>query len=238
MGIDSIFCDSHSSSVGGFWGFYPCSNCHGHTSTKPHATPSMSPSPSNTLTQTLTITSLSICTPLSTEYVFVIDETVYLSDAGIELGVREAVDVLQQALDEHHPEWAREDGLAPYVWNHSGAQMIGVNPRVLLVTVGMSLDWQIPEDHDLREDVLQVGVALTQHYRDFRFDEDLQANYPQIANAGSYALYAFFGYDLEKLETWQQEYDRMFGDIQPRINISSFPCTNPTPSPSSTPYSC
>lgn len=184
-------------------------------------TPSLStpitPSPISTTTQTATATVLPTCTPMSVDYVYIIDESVYHSDAGIELGARGAIEVLQEALEAHHPEWAQEDGLAEYVWDSSGTQNIGVNPRVLLVTAGVSLDWQVPEDQDLIEDISRAGVALTQHYREFRFNEEWQANYPQVANAESYALFAFFDYDLEKLNAWQQEYDQMFGDIQPRI---------------------
>ncbi|MBV6394435.1 MAG: hypothetical protein KPEEDBHJ_03691 [Anaerolineales bacterium] len=161
---------------------------------------------------------LPTCTSLPVTYIFIIDESVYNDvDAGIELGAKGAIRALQQAMDDYHPEWGQEVDLAGYLWDHSAAQMIGVNPRVLLVTAGVALDWQAFKNHDLG-DISQVGVTLTQHYREFRFNEALQALYPQIANAASYALYAFFNYDLKKLNVWQLEYDRMFGDIQPRIN--------------------
>lgn len=168
---------------------------------------------------TLTPPSLPLpaCTPSPITYVFVIDESVYNNvDAGIELGAKGAMEILQQAMEDYHPEWGQED-LAGYIWDHSAAQMIGVNPRVLLVTAGVALDWQISNDHDVHDDIVQVGVTMTQHYREFRFNEELRSDYPQVANAASYALYAFFDFDLEKLNAWQQEYDRMFGDIQPRI---------------------
>lgn len=181
-------------------------------------TPSKIPSPDNTITQTATATVLAACTPMPDGYINVIDRSTYVDvDAGLELGARGAIGILQQALEAHHPNWAQEEGFAEYVWDVSGTQKIGVNPRVLLVTAGVSLDWQIPEGHYLQKNVSLVGVTLTQHYREFRFDEDLQAKYSQISNASNYALYAFFDFDLEKLETWGQEYDRMFGDIQPRI---------------------
>jgi hypothetical protein len=180
-------------------------------------TPSITPLPVNMITGVATVILFPTCTPLSTGYILVIDEEVYHSDAGIELGARGAIGVLQEALDEYHPEWAQEDELAEYVWDSSHTQNIGVNPRVLLVTAGVSLDWQVIEGNNLLEDISRAGVALTQHYREFRFNEELQANYPQVANAESYALFVFFDYDLEKLNAWQQEYDQMFGDIQPRI---------------------
>ena len=184
-------------------------------------TPTRSPTP------TYTASPLPTCTPVPPGVVYVIDDTVYRDvDAGIELGVWEAIGVLQQALEQRAPAWAqyrwqdskgKEHSLAEYIWNASGAQMIGVNPRVLLVTVGMALEWQVPEGKDLRRAVSEVGVTLTQHYRAFRFDEALRARYPQVANPASYALYAFFGYDLEKLNAWAQEYDRLFGRLQPRV---------------------
>lgn len=181
--------------------------------------PTITLAPASTITQTLTAIPLPTCTPLPATYIFVIDKSVYNNvDAGIELGVNPK-DGLQQALDEHHPDWGQEEDLASDVWSYSGAQNIGINPRVLLVTTGVALDWQIPENHDLKENIIQTGVVLTQHYREFRFNEEFQANYPYVADAANYALYAFFDFDLEKLNAWQQEYDRMFGDIQPRITV-------------------
>ena len=85
------------------------------------------------------------------EEIYVIDDAIYNDvNAGLQLGGPwEAIDVLQQALETHHPGWAEytwddsdneERNLAYYFWNKSRAQMIGVNPRVLLVTVGVTLD--------------------------------------------------------------------------------------------------
>ncbi len=174
----------------------------------------------------LPLTGFAISTS-SQEEIHVIDNVVYNDvDAGIELGVKGAIEVLQQALDDYHPEWGQEDGLAEYVWDHSAAQMIGVNPRVLLITAGVSLDWQVSEDGNLLEDISKAGVALTQHYREFRPNEELQANYPQVVNAESYAIYAFFDFDLGKLDAWQQEYDRMFGELQPRSVSATLASTN------------
>lgn len=178
-------------------------------------------SPINTITQTATVIPPPTCTPLPNNYIYIVDRATYInSDAGLELGLGPsgAIAILQQALDEHYPDWEQEENLASDVWSYSGTQNIGVNPRVLLVTTGVALNWQIPENHDLKEDIIQTGVALTQHYREFRFNEELQANYPQVADAANYALFAFFDFDLEKLDAWQQEYDKMFGDIQPRIS--------------------
>ncbi len=165
--------------------------------------------------------------------IYVIDNDIYEnSDVGWELGIWEAIDVMQQALEEYHPEWAlysykdsssEERNVAYYLWNHSNAQFVIVNPRVLMVTAGITLDWQIPVDKDLGFAITEIGVALTQHYRDFRFDESLQELYPMVESPASYALYAYFNYDLEKLRLWMDEYDLMFGALQPRIDPPSQP---------------
>jgi len=171
--------------------------------------------------------------------IHVIDGRVYWDvDAGIELGVWEAIGVLQEALERRAPAWAqyrwqdsrgREHSLAEYIWDVADTQMIGVNPRVLLVTAGMALDWQVPKGKDLPRAISEVGVTLTQHERAFSFDEALRARYPQVANAGSYALYAFFGYDREKLHAWRQTYEELFG--RGALILAATPTPNATPRP-------
>jgi len=171
--------------------------------------------------------------------IHVIDGGVYWDvNAGIELGVWETIGVLQEALERRAPAWAqyrwqdsrgREHSLAEYIWDAAHTQMIGVNPRVLLVTAGMALDWQVPKGKDLPRAISEVGVTLTQHERAFRFDEALRARYPQVANAGSYALYAFFGYDREKLHAWRQTYEELFG--RGALILAATPTPNATPRP-------
>lgn len=51
-----------------------------------HSSLSVALSPVTTITQTATAVSLPMCTPLPVTYILVIDEAVYHSDAGIELG--------------------------------------------------------------------------------------------------------------------------------------------------------
>ena len=105
-----------------------------------------------------------------------------------------------------------------FVQGHGAPGEYGVNPSVLVVTVGMELEWQTPSDGDLYSKVAETGKALYAHYQDYYTQEDVRNAYPQIGNASTYSLYAFFDYDLTKLETWRQEYDRIFGELQPRIN--------------------
>lgn len=204
--------------------FTSCTGVPAETTPSPiHDTPI----PTSISTQLPTEHPLPTCTPIPSDYVYVIDHAVYDNgNPGLELGIWEAIDVMQQALETNHPGWAEytwedsdnaERNLAYYFWNKSRAQMIGVNPRVLLVTTGLALNWQIPRDQDLRVAISEIGVTLTKHYRGYRFNEDLRELYPRVANAPTYALYAFYDYDLEKLNIWASEYDRLFGILQPRI---------------------
>jgi len=119
--------------------------------------------------------------------------------------------------------------LAEYIWNVAHTQMIGVNPRVLLVTAGMALNWQVPKGKDLPRAISEVGVTLTQHALAFWSDKALRARYPQVANEGSYALYAFFGYDQEKLHAWRQTYEELFG--RGALILAATPTPNATPRP-------
>ncbi len=202
-------------------------SCTGIPAEAPPSPIQDTPTPTAISTQLPTEPPLPTCTPIPSDYVHVIDYAVYDNvNPGLELGVWEAIDVLQQALETNHPGWAQytwedsdneERNLAYYFWNKSRAQMIGVNPRVLLVTTGLALDWQISTDKDLRDAIVEIGVTLTEHYWEFEFNEDLREIYPQVANAPTYALYAFYDYDLNQLNNWASEYDRLFGTLQPRI---------------------
>ncbi len=146
------------------------------------------------------------------------------------MGVWEAIGVLQQALEQRAPAWAQyrvetvenpvhplRGSLAEYIWNQAGAPLTLVNPRVLLVTAGVALDWQIPQDRPLPDAISEIGGQLWEYYLAFRFDPQVRAQYPHVTNAASYALYAFFEYDQAKLQRWAAEYDVLFGERQPRI---------------------
>ncbi len=213
-----------------YWLTYPPTATVTATATR---TPTRAP------TFTYIASSLPTCTPVPPGLVYVIDEGVYNDvEPGIEMGVWEAIDVLQGALERRAPVWAqyrwrdskgKEHSLAEYIWDVSSAQRIGVNPRVLLVTAGMALDWQVPKGKDLLRAISEVGVTLTEHYHAFLFDEALRARYPQVANAASYALYAFFDYNMEKLHAWQQIYQNLFG--HDALSLAAAPIPNAFPRP-------
>jgi murein DD-endopeptidase MepM/ murein hydrolase activator NlpD len=100
---------------------------------------------------------------------------------------------------------------------------------VLLVTAGVALDWQIPRDRPLPKAIAEIGGQLREHYRAFRFNPKVRAQHPEVANAASYALYAFFGYDREKVRLWEQTYQELFGPHT--LRVAATPAPNATPRP-------
>lgn len=204
--------------------FTSCTGIPAETTPSPiHDTPI----PTSISTQLPTEHPLPTCTPIPSDYVYVIDHAVYDNvNPGLEFGVWEAINLLEQSLKLHHSEWyqyiwidseGKEHQLSEYVWDSSHAQFIGINPRVLLVIAGFTLEWQIPTDQNIGDAISEIGVTLNEYYWDFEFNEDLQERYQRVENAPTYALYAFFDYDLKRLNNWASEYDRLFGTLQTRI---------------------
>jgi len=137
---------------------------------------------------------------------------------------------LDQALRDIYPDWANYDQdvswysepvrMSKVVREASFQERFSLNSTITLVTLGESWNWRLPSDSDLFSESLAIGEEL--HHLWFKWtnpgNEDIRAQFSEVANAATYAIYAFFDYDLEKLEAWQQEYDKLFGEIQPRIN--------------------
>jgi len=78
------------------------------------------------------------------------------------------------------------------------------------VTSGIALDWREPANEDLRDAISQVGVELNEHYRAYRFNEEVQRNHREVKNTSSYALYAFFDYAPEVVQQWCEIYIDLF----------------------------
>ncbi len=118
------------------------------TATPPPLTPILSPTPFPWASPCCLVSG-------SKQVIYPIDHAVYDDvDAGLELGEWGAIGMLQQALEKHHPQWARHTrmdayghryNVAEYVWNISNAQRIGVNPHVLLMTAGMARTGESPK---------------------------------------------------------------------------------------------
>jgi hypothetical protein len=160
-----------------------CAAQSGMPTATPVATRTPTPVPTATPTPTPTLTPsptpLPTCTPVPEEIIYVLDDAVYEDlEPGIEMGVWEAIGVLQQALERRAPAWAQyqvkavknpvhplHGSLADEIWGLAGAPLTLVNPRVLLVTAGVALDWQIPRDRPLPKAIAEIGGQLWEHYR-------------------------------------------------------------------------
>ena len=77
-----------------------------------------------------------------------------------------------------------------------------INPAVTLVTLGDSLDWQLPSNTDLFLKSQEISEELDRLAFDWEDpqNESLRSQYPEVANSGTYALYAFFNYNLDRLQ--------------------------------------
>jgi len=96
-----------------------------------------------------------------------------------------------------------------------GGPEYGVNPAILLIAVGMRLDWQIPSDGDMFLRAEQAAREMHPHYVAFYTEESVREAYPSIGNAATYSLYRFFATDLSRLQEWCTTYQTMFGADYP-----------------------
>ena len=136
---------------------------------------------------------------------------------------------LDRALRDVYSDWANyEENVSWYsepvrmskiVREASFQEKFSLNSTVTLVTLGESRDWQLPSSGDLFLESLVIGERLNHLWFEWTNPENEQVRnqFPEISNAATYAIYAFFDFDQEKLEAWMQEYDKMFGVFQPRI---------------------
>jgi hypothetical protein len=130
---------------------------------------------------------------------------------------------LNQALANSYSEWANyRQNVSWYpepvtvgkiVREASFQERFALNSAITLVTLGESLNWQIPSNSDLFSESLTVGERL--HHLWFEWtnpeNKQIRAQFSEVANAATYALYVYFGYDRAKLQTWCMTYQRLFG---------------------------
>ncbi len=129
---------------------------------------------------------------------------------------------LNQALASIFPKWAdfrQEVSWTPkrvtagkVMVEASFQEQFALNPAVTLVTVGVSLNWKLPSDGNLYWPARNTGKRLVRLWYEYNHPENdaIRAYYPEVANAATYALYVFFGYDEEKLQTWCDTYQTLF----------------------------
>jgi hypothetical protein len=132
---------------------------------------------------------------------------------------------LDQVLTINYPEWANYTQMVP-----SSTQPVNlgkiivsasldeesnlqINAAVTLVTLGDSLDWQLPSNTDLYLKSQEISTELNRLSLDWEntFDDSLRNRYPEVANSGTYALYIFFNSKLDRLQRWCSTYQQLFG---------------------------
>jgi hypothetical protein len=132
---------------------------------------------------------------------------------------------LDRALAVHYPEWASYRQMVSWstepetlgeIINSASLDTylnLQINSGVILVTLGETLDWQLPSNTDLSLKATEISTALNRPDLDWDnpYNESLRSQYPQVANGGTYALYAYFNYDPDKLQSWCNVYQQMFG---------------------------
>ncbi|MEJ5240328.1 MAG: hypothetical protein WHS87_03950 [Anaerolineales bacterium] len=132
---------------------------------------------------------------------------------------------INQALTDVFPAWAIFE--QPVSWKPEPAKVgeiireaslfeetFALNPAVTLVTLGVSLDWQLPPDSDLYSRAIATGRRLEHLWHEWAHpdNEYIRVRHPNLANDGAtYALYIFFNQDLEKLQLWCDTYQKLFG---------------------------
>ena len=188
--------------------------------------PSVTPSPTSTTipspTNTLTATSEPDISPGCT----IVDEKgklyILSNDEFFALGPKE--EELNRALENNFPEWANYEQnvrwdsepakLGEIVREASFQEQFALNPAVTLVTLGESLDWQLPSDSDLFLQSMTIGERL--NYLWFEWanpeNENIRVQNPEVSNGATYALYVFFDHDKDRLQAWQDTYYRLFGE--------------------------
>jgi murein DD-endopeptidase MepM/ murein hydrolase activator NlpD len=131
---------------------------------------------------------------------------------------------LNRALENNFPEWANYEQnvrwdsepakLGEIVREASFQEQFALNPAVTLVTLGESLDWQLPSDSDLFLQSMTIGERL--NYLWFEWanpeNENIRVQNPEVSNGATYALYVFFDHDKDRLQAWQDTYYRLFGE--------------------------
>jgi hypothetical protein len=134
---------------------------------------------------------------------------------------------LDQVLTNNYPEWANYTQMVPWSTqpvklgeiivsvSHDEESNLQINAAVTLVTLGDSLNWQLPSNTDIYLRSQEISTELNRLSFDWEnpFDDSLRRQYPEVANSGTYALYAFFDYNLDRLQSWCNTYQKLFGNL-------------------------
>ena len=92
-----------------------------------------------------------------------------------------------------------------------------INSKVALVTLGLSLNWQLPANSDLYLKSQEISLKLNHLSSDWEWagSESLHTQFPEVTNAATYALDIFYDQDIDRLKTWCNTYQKLFGSSVP-----------------------
>jgi hypothetical protein len=132
---------------------------------------------------------------------------------------------IDQALARYYPEWANYRQTVS--WSTEPVKLseilnsasfdnemnLQINSTVILVILGMSLDWQLPAHSDLFLKSREISLKLNDPALEWDTpgNEQLHLRFPNISNSASYALYTFFNTDQGKLGEFCTTYQKLFG---------------------------
>ena len=132
---------------------------------------------------------------------------------------------VDRALAVHYPEWANYRQMVSWstqpvtlgdIINSASLDIesnLQINTAVILVTLGESLNWQLPSNTDLSVEVQEISTEINRLSLDWDTpqNESLRSQYPGVANSGTYALYIFFNSKRDSLQRWCNKYQTLFG---------------------------
>ena len=190
----------------------------------PSVTPSFTPSPMPLLTNTYTVSPEAEIAP-NCEIANEKGQLYLLSDQEFsDFGTTEGE--LDRVLVTHYPEWAnyrqrvswstQPVKLGEIIVSASLDEYLSqINPAVTLVVLGESLDWQLPSTMDFFVRAQEISQVLQQQFDDFHGgnpqNESLRSQYPEVENSATYALYVYFNHNLDRLQSWCNTYQQLFG---------------------------
>jgi len=187
-------------------------------------TPSITPSPIPTTTPSPTNTFTATPEPVTPPGCMIVNEDgkLYVLSDDVFFAFGPASEEIDQALADNYPEWANYEQnvswdtepakLGEIVREASFQEKFALNSEVTLVTLGESLHWQLPSDSDLFLQSLTIGERLVRLWDEYSHpdNESIRSSYPEVTNGATYALYAFFNYDKERLKAWCDAYHMLF----------------------------
>lgn len=197
------------------------------TSTSP-AVPTLTPqstktaSPSLTPSLTATPTSSPTATPLPNCGIYDQEGNFYVLNDDVIFYPGPDGEDLDLALEKAYPTWSsfRQQpdwydepvSAGQIIKDASYEKTFHLNSAVLLVTVGLELNWEKPIDGDLYSRARNTGERLVLFSGEWIHPDNvhIRSQYPQIANGATYALYKYFDFNEAALEDWCEDYITLF----------------------------